>query len=97
MPEVRLIDANALHGKMMDDAGCDFSQELNLAQCLLYIETSPTIEATPVRQGRWTKDGCDYKYFYYRCSVCGVDNDGRTKFCPNCGAKMENKEENNND
>ena len=48
----------------------------------------------PVRHGRWTKDGCEYRYFYYRCSVCGVDNDGRTKFCPRCGARMDGGAEN---
>lgn len=85
MPEVRLIDANYLkHSRGI--AGDEILHEI--------IDNQPTIEAEPVRHGRWTKDGCDCKYFYYKCSVCGEDNDGRTKFCPNCGAKMDGGAEN---
>ena len=41
---MRLIDAEELHKKIMMDAGNDLSQELTIAQCLLYMENAPTIE-----------------------------------------------------
>ena len=37
----------------------------------------------PVRHGYWT--GTDYD----KCSVCGGLELGRTKYCPHCGAKMD--------
>lgn len=42
----------------------------------------PTIEAEPVRHGRWI-----WKGHYLVCSECGEEND-RKNYCPNCGAKM---------
>lgn len=56
----------------------------------------PTVEAEPVRHGHW-----DYieEYFAdrwwntYQCSVCGHQEDFeepyRMKYCPECGAKMD--------
>ena len=54
------------------------------------IVKAPTIEAEPVKHGRWL-DGEDYMF----CSKCGMqwnycDNDTQDfKYCPNCGAKMD--------
>lgn len=57
------------------------------------IEFAPTVEAEPVRQGKWV--GCtnaesvDYEC---KCSVCGYtlfnDFARNYKYCPNCGARM---------
>lgn len=80
---MRLIDADSAYDYLyehLDDNAMIAAQNA--------LDEMPTIEPE-VRHGRWTKDGCEHRYFYYRCSVCGVDKDGRTKFCPNCGAKMD--------
>ena len=56
----------------------------------------PTIEAEPVRHGRWV----DHCVRDWRCSECGekvkkvrnVDGycyDDKPNYCPNCGAKMD--------
>lgn len=52
----------------------------------------PTIEAQPVRHGKWTDVN---EYHIGTCSVCGnrwgsVDE---MHYCPNCGAKMDEVEE----
>ena len=50
---------------------------------------APTIEAEPVKHGRWVYDHwCEFK-----CSVCGEWSKsepyrGKENYCPNCGAKM---------
>ena len=52
----------------------------------------PTIEAEPVRHGRW-----EFKHPNgWACSECGewglmIDNRGicKSNYCPNCGAKMD--------
>ena len=61
-----------------------------------FIKKQPTIEAEPVKHGRWIgaplcgNDNC-------RCSACGSWNNIHAnlhgeimqKYCPNCGAKMD--------
>lgn len=60
------------------------------------IVEQPTIEAEPVRHGRWIlerrPDGTPY---CLHCSECDPDfaviyNQVATGYCPDCGAKMEN-------
>ena len=57
------------------------------------INMQPTVDAVPVKHGRWTdKDGG-----IATCSVCG-DRWGVwsvMKYCPNCGARMERKDGDN--
>ena len=56
-------------------------------------------DVAPVRHGHWKEEeGWSLDDYYYTCSVCGEDYvtiDGRTpdyNFCPHCGAKMDEKE-----
>lgn len=98
---MRLIDADALLQSYdvawmveYDETGCGVSRK---AIPVKSIEEAPTIEAEPVRHGRWfgwhgdkrCKDG-EYRHFrYYECSECGRRSDIKTNYCPNCGAKMD--------
>lgn len=58
------------------------------------ISRSPTIEAEPVRHGRWVSDEVDV---LFHCSVCETqistswdyDCDEMWNYCPKCGAKMD--------
>lgn len=52
----------------------------------------PTIEAEPVRRGRWIETDSEEPCFYY-CSECKTEADDETRYCPNCGAKMDGGEE----
>lgn len=60
------------------------------------IEKLPTVDAVPVRHGRWipynSKYGHDEKV--YLCDQCN-NNVGFRKmnFCPNCGARMDGNNE----
>ena len=53
----------------------------------------PTIEAEPVKHGRWERQEDDECY-WYECSECHNPPAQRFKrdyfsdYCPNCGAKM---------
>ena len=56
----------------------------------------PTIEAEPVRHGRWVEKVGLFDEIINRCSVCEEDVflDGESivglyNYCPNCGAKMD--------
>ncbi len=46
----------------------------------------PVVGAAPVVHGQWR----DRNPFTSRCSVCGEENElGDTNYCPNCGARMD--------
>lgn len=105
---MRLIDADELRQHMYHEA---FETDTDMQRwdsgCWIRfkmfenaIEDAPTIEAEPVRHGRWIEDSNDK----WRCSECGIgdmyayswDNDVGRKlqdyFCPHCGAKMDLEE-----
>lgn len=49
---------------------------------------TPTIDAEPVRHGRWILGG-EEGWPKWTCSVCDGDGRGDYKLCPWCGAKMD--------
>ena len=89
---MRLIDADALvekaywHGEH-PDVGNPFADGVEAVD-MSDIENAPTIEAEPVRHGRWIE-----KIGRAKCSVCGdecwADSAMEYSYCPNCGAKMD--------
>lgn len=64
------------------------------------IDEAPSVDAEPVRHGRWETKVCitesDWGVIDHReevCSECGKGQIGISKFCPNCGAKMNGEAE----
>ena len=54
-----------------------------------FLNKFPTIDVELVRHGHWVYDHwCEFK-----CSCCGhfssTNPRGKEKYCPNCGAKMD--------
>ena len=61
------------------------------------IADAPTVDAEPVRHGRWinVNEGKWNTVEVLKCSVCGeADNrmDRSDAYCPHCGAIMDEKE-----
>lgn len=95
---MRLIDADALTidllKKAMDDAFLTGNAEMHrlLIQVIAHY---PTVDAVPVRHGKWIRLGQkhDGGYLWIRCSVCGNEDIDSpvcmTKYCPHCGARMD--------
>ena len=84
---MRLINADALIIHIVKKYG--------LTEIILDIDEAPTIEAEPVRHGRWIGKPIA-GYSTVRCSACGdvfLENNGKWKYCPHCGAKMDEVEE----
>jgi formylmethanofuran dehydrogenase subunit E len=78
---LRLIDANALKKENDQLLHCDFPylSETTLEEL---IDDAPTIDAEPVRHGKWIDE---------HCSECGeyVYHGDTRNYCPNCGARMD--------
>lgn len=54
----------------------------------------PSADVAPVRHGRWKdefkEDAEAFVKHRYVCTVCGEwQTYGKTQYCPNCGAKMD--------
>ena len=47
-----------------------------------------TVEVEPVKRGKWEKVGDNS----YKCSNCSEVSCCKGNYCPDCGAKMENKD-----
>ena len=68
-----------------------------------WVEIQPTVDAVPVRHGRWETSEDDYYGLYIiKCSLCRevwcfeCDDDVfdlNYHYCPNCGAKMDGDED----
>ena len=84
---MRLIDADelrkcfslALHGK----------EVYNAEEILMTIQTTPTLDAEPVRHGHWVVD----EDGNIKCSECGHHSVG-DNYCERCGAKMNEVKDN---
>ena len=99
---MRLIDADALCDKIdneMQEYDAYDSCQAKIVSGLLGAEKlvweMPTIEAEPVKHGRWVYDENNMEYSCSEClheahvTVNRVYTYLLTDYCPNCGAKMQ--------
>lgn len=88
--EKRLIDANALIEEANAEGAYGYVDAFQIAN-------APTIDAVPVRHGRWIKVGYACGEGEYQCSECKETewrtSASRLKYCPFCGAKMDKRDE----
>ena len=91
---MRLIDADKINTKDVIGGASEFAYDIRQAMQDL-IDNAPTVDAEPVRRGKWVEVGSGFNY-HFKCSECGWKNgypfNNRHKFCPNCGAKMGESE-----
>lgn len=53
------------------------------------IDNMPTVEAVPVRHGKWIRKNIGDEYYDY-CSECRyIEWNAPNNYCPNCGARMD--------
>lgn len=89
---MRLIDAGALLEEVRYHA--KYAKEQRLASVYNGISIAcgeiidaPTIEAEPVRHGRWIVHDDEWG-LTNECSECHAEGMIDGNYCPNCGAKM---------
>ena len=100
--EFRPIDANALKTSFEEDGHLSTYIEE-------FIDNAPTIDAEPVRHGRWIMDDIGR----HRCSICSerlpfihcyseetydewYEEIEETLYCSHCGAKMDGGKDDEN-
>lgn len=81
--EVKAI-LDKLHEELFDN-GVEFKKLRPITNAMIKIDILPSAE----RHGQWFDVGS----LSCRCNMCGCKNGKETTYCPNCGAKMEGKEE----
>lgn len=96
----RLIDADALKKIMCED--CDnihLCTDSPACETVNQIENAPTVDAEPVRQGRWIRKESK-RCYWYECSECGYPppldrykHEWFSDYCPHCGARTDEVEE----
>lgn len=98
---MRLIDADALDLDREVELADDWKTAHEIANCVKY---APTVDAMPVKHGRWIENEGFDGDCYYTCSVCkcdwttidGTPTENNMRYCPECGAKMDSEEQDAN-
>lgn len=104
---MRLIDADAVY-KILESCEVrkatignpltdwEYGYTCGIERAESEIECAPTLDAAPVRHGKWIDEGQYADFFPHHawlCSECGehvieIDTPWY-KYCPNCGARMD--------
>lgn len=94
MAEQKLVDAKALSDAL-------YEADAITMKGVVIINQFPTVEAKPVVHGQWIDAYPDIEpnpmFMYGICSECGFEQSisKYLKYCPDCGAKMDKKENDN--
>ena len=99
---MRLIDADAaidvVH-KWLEDVFC-ISSTADEVTVFKRLRGLPTVDAEPVRHGRWVKLDLHKGMADHKCTSCGMEVYVPTSwgeplygYCPVCGAKMDMEED----
>ena len=91
---MRLIDAERIVYSWIIDKDGEEHDGITLQSI---IDKLPTVDAEPVRHGRWQKERNPMMYqivpYVYVCSQCGTAFEYETPYCGECGAKMDEVED----
>ena len=95
---MRLIDANELKEWVenwftVNKYYHPYSKSNSIPINELYdiLEHMPTIDAEPVKHGKWIDEAEDWRnqIEWFKCSQCDFPTSTAYKYCPNCGARMD--------
>lgn len=90
----RLIDADALKERKFPNGESEYLTGWNDAISAI-MTFQPTIDAEPVRHGKWIfnpSDAFEAMFAKPKCSECGFESADGGNYCPNCGARMDDNE-----
>lgn len=89
---------NTMKAMYCDECTDEKCQMCEYAKIMFVLDNLPIADVQPVKRGRWidiyewakmhdsTPSGmCTY----YWCSKCQTEQEKKSNFCPNCGARMD--------
>ena len=59
------------------------------------IEKLPAADVAPIKHGKWVPNSVMIRTLYaenHHCSICLKNSILTSKYCPNCGAKMDSED-----
>ena len=92
---MRIVDADKLLHKVKINAKRwavirNKTVESIIDKVLYIIEHAETVDAEPVRHGKWYTAEKYNGYLYWNCDQCHKHfTSQKSNYCPNCGAKMD--------
>ena len=97
---MRLIDADAMFENLDGMMAVSPTGYIHGETVADMISDAPTIDAVSVRHGKWIYSN-DFHWYTASCNKCGyqrrtdikAEGWNQWKFCPNCGAKMDERKE----
>ena len=104
---MRLIDADAFHDYLRTKKTWNLKREgkhnvgYTYDQVHFGIDAQPSVDAAPVRHGRWLRAG-EPPLYIIECSECRQlffhhAGQAMPKYCLECGARMDGGDENETD
>lgn len=91
---MRPIDADAVIARfegIKKRSGNSLLDVIFLDGAMSVVDAAPTLDCEPVRHAQWIRQ--DDTFTKFECGFCKAKNyDGFERYCPNCGAKMDGKE-----
>ena len=97
------ISRNEVYQKLHEAGGCDASDEwargydAGITEAIEIIDKISPADVAPVVHGHWEEGSDDGIWWtYLKCSVCEGEGYDNFRFCPHCGAKMDESEDNDN-
>lgn len=90
----KYIDAEELKRSYAPLEGCLDVRTLDGAKKIFdaFVDLMPAADVQEVRHGRWIK--ADDDGVMHKCSVCGEWSCCRSPYCGECGAMMDEEEDN---
>ena len=104
----RLIDADALKAQLQREIDIYFDENGGGIHTAMEardeVDNAPTVDAVPVRHGKWIDEGYyadNSNYKAWHCSKCNwhmlAYDDELFSYCPMCGARMDGSENDKTD
>lgn len=87
----RLIDTDEIKKREKDVVLANGAKHRCFDTTMLY--EIPTVDAEPVKHGEWKPEITQLGTMIFRCSACQRFSDVHWAYCPQCGAKMDEVEE----
>lgn len=83
---------------LITDLPVDSTDAETLQRCIEVISNMPTVDAVPVKHGRWIDIDSETYTWKIRCSNCGHERSMMSTgqiypmYCENCGTRMDWKD-----